>query len=327
MEDYQIATDINTASSLLRAGGVVAFPTETVYGLGADASNPLAVQRIFAIKGRPANHPLIVHLGDPAAMERWAVNIPATAWRLAEAFWPGPLTLILPCHPRVGPEVTGGQETVGLRVPDHPLALRLLNTFGGGLAAPSANRFGRISPTTAQHVRDELGRRVDLVLDGGPCRVGLESTILSLVGDAPCLLRPGGIAVECLSEVLGREIDTAPAPQAVPRAPGMHPSHYAPQTRLQLCSVKEIAGWCRRLCAKGRRGAVLAFGAWRGGRERLAGIDFYVMPDNPSAYARELYATLRQADAGGYALLMLETPPDLPAWQAVLNRLRRAAHR
>jgi len=327
MEDSSINAKIESAADLLRAGGVVAFPTETVYGLGADASNVLAVRRIFEIKGRPADHPLIVHLDHAAAMERWAVNIPQAAWKLAEHFWPGPLTLILPRHPLVSPEVTGGQQTLGLRVPDHPLALRLLKAFRGGVAAPSANRFGRISPTTAQHVRDELDHGVDMVLDGGPCQVGLESTILSLAGAEPSLLRPGGVAVEHLAEVLGRKIEIFPVPQFSPRAPGMHPSHYAPQTRLQLCSAEEIVEQCRRLCSRGERGAVLGFRARKGDRESLAGMDNYVMPENPVEYARVLYATLRRADAGKYGLLLLETPPDLPEWQAVLNRLRRAAHR
>jgi L-threonylcarbamoyladenylate synthase len=199
-----VAPDIERAVALLRAGELVAFPTETVYGLGADAANPAAVAKIFAAKGRPQDHPLIVHLDGAAQLDAWARDIPAYAFELAEAFWPGPLTLILKRQPGVPDAVTGGQDTVGLRVPGHPLALELLRAFGGGLAAPSANRFGRISPTTARHVREELGEAVAMVLDGGPCQVGIESTILDCTGGAPRILRPGMVGAPALGRVLGR---------------------------------------------------------------------------------------------------------------------------
>lgn len=199
--------DIAAAAARLRAGELVALPTETVHGLGADAMNPAAVRRIFEAKGRPADHPLIVHLPDAEQMTQWARDIPREAIALAQAFWPGPLTLILKREDDVPLEVTGGQDTVGLRVPGHPLALKLLRAFGGGVAAPSANRFGRISPTTAQHVRDEfhdtLGDALT-VLDGGPCEVGIESTILDLSGEAPRILRPGAISAEQIAAVIGR---------------------------------------------------------------------------------------------------------------------------
>jgi L-threonylcarbamoyladenylate synthase len=196
--------EIERAVALLRRGELVAFPTETVYGLGADAANPAAVARIFAAKGRPADHPLIVHLPAAEHLARWARDIPAEAEKLAAAFWPGPLTLILKRQPQVPNAVTGGQDTVGLRVPSHPLALELLRAFEGGIAAPSANRFGRISPTTAAHVREELGERVPLVLDGGACPVGIESTILDLSRGVPVLLRPGAIGPADIARVLGR---------------------------------------------------------------------------------------------------------------------------
>src|SRR5947207_9629696 len=184
---------IGKAVEILRAGGLVAFPTETVYGLGADATNAEAVAKIFAAKGRPATNPLIVHVADVDTARRFAASWPLAASHLAEQFWPGPLTLVLPRSPAIVPAVSAGLRTVGLRVPNHPLALQLLQQFGGPVAAPSANRSNRVSPTTAQHVRDELGDAVDLVLDGGPCAVGIESTVLDLTGDRPAILRPGGV--------------------------------------------------------------------------------------------------------------------------------------
>uniref|UniRef100_UPI002FDD1BFD L-threonylcarbamoyladenylate synthase n=1 Tax=Pelomicrobium sp. TaxID=2815319 RepID=UPI002FDD1BFD len=210
--------EIAKAVDILRAGGLVAFPTETVYGLGADARNPEAVGKIFAAKGRPQHHPVIVHLAEAAQLEAWAVDIPDGARRLAERFWPGPLTLILRRGPGVPDAVTGGQDTVGLRVPAHPVAQALLQAFGGGIAAPSANRFGRLSPTTAQHVEAELDGAVDLILDGGACPVGIESTIVDCAGERPTLLRPGHIGREVLEEALGVRVE-APGPGA-PRAPG-----------------------------------------------------------------------------------------------------------
>ena len=225
---------VEEAAAILRGGGLVAFPTETVYGLGADAANPEAVARIFAAKGRPANHPVIVHLGSVEQLTDWATDIPPAAYRLAQHFWPGPLTLILKRHARVSDAVTGGQDTVGLRVPGHPIALALLAAFSGGIAAPSANRFGWLSPTTAAHVRTGLGASVDYVLDGGPCRVGIESTIIDLSGDYPRLLRPGTITAAGIEAVLDKPL-AAPAGEA-PHSPGMLPSHYAPQTALTLVS-------------------------------------------------------------------------------------------
>jgi len=199
-----MSVQIEKAAALLRQGELVAFPTETVYGLGADASNPEAVAKIFAAKGRPADHPLIVHIPGVEHLDRWAREIPETAFASAKAFWPGPLTLILKRQPNVPDAVTGGQDTVGIRVPGHPLALELLKAFDGGVAAPSANRFGHVSPTTAQHVHDELGSAVAMVLDGGPCRVGIESTIVNLTGPQSRILRPGMISAADLGRVLGR---------------------------------------------------------------------------------------------------------------------------
>ena len=288
---------IAEAVALLTAGDLVAFPTETVYGLGADASNPLAVRRIFAAKGRPADHPLIVHLTSAALLPAWAVSTVA-AEALAAAFWPGPLTLVLQRVSGVLDEITGGRETVGLRVPDHPVARALLAAFGGGIAAPSANRFGRVSPTTAEHVVAELGEET-FVLDGGPCRVGLESTIVDLSGARPALLRPGGISREALEAVLG--------PVAVggtTAAPGTLPAHYAPRTALRIADHAETEA--ERLRAEGLTVAVLAAAA-------------------PEDYARQLYAELRRLDALGVDLLVAERVPEAGIGAAVNDRLSRAA--
>ena len=230
------------AATLLRAGGVVAFPTETVYGLGAEISHPSAVRRVFEIKKRPVDHPLIVHFADASGLDHWAQQVPEQAWRLAKRLWPGPLTLILPRSRHVPESVTGGQETVGLRVPDHPVAQALLQELGPerAVAAPSANRFGRISPTTAAHVQAELGEAVDMILDGGPCRIGLESTIVGFEGKTPVILRPGSIPAEELADILGEPVVMPSAIRPTVRVPGALASHYAPATPLELCRSELI---------------------------------------------------------------------------------------
>lgn len=301
---------LERAVAALRAGELVAFPTETVYGLGADARNEAAVGRVFAAKGRPAEHPLIVHLAGAAELPLWADPVPPEALALAARFWPGPLTLILPRAAGVPDAVTGGQPTVGLRVPGHPLAEELLRRFGGGLAAPSANRFGRISPTRAEHVADELGERVRFVLDGGPCRVGLESSIVDLSGDAPRLLRPGGVARAALEAALGRPLGGADA--GAPRAPGTLASHYAPRTPTFLVATA-AAGDVGTAVISRRAAPAGHAGAWR----RL--------PDDPEGYGRALYGALRDLDAAGAQRILVERVPEAPAWEAVADRLRRAA--
>lgn len=325
MVSYNLQGEIEKAVRLLREGKTVAFPTETVYGLGADARNPAAIRRIFELKGRPADHPLIVHISSTASLDEWAQDIPAEAWRLAERFWPGPLTLILPRRDAVPLEVTGGQQTVGLRVPDHPLALELLHSFGGGLAAPSANRFGRISPTSAGHVRDELGSQVDMILDGGPCRVGLESTIVSLVGPRPCLLRPGGISAAELSEVLGEELADIPPKTSSLKAPGMLSSHYAPKTPMILKPAIALWSWTEKLAQMGGNLGVMSLTRAPAAQGETARVRHVSMPLQPQAYAQKLYATMRLLDADGYDCLLVEEPPDTSEWQAINNRLRRAA--
>ncbi|MFM8333845.1 MAG: L-threonylcarbamoyladenylate synthase [Candidatus Methylumidiphilus sp.] len=319
---------IDAAASLLRNGGLVAFPTETVYGLGANAADPLAVRRIFAAKGRPADHPLIVHLHDPGTLDYWARDIPEKAYRLAESFWPGPLTLILK-RGHAPLEVTGGQDTVGLRVPNHPVALKLLEAFGGGVAAPSANRFGRVSPTRARHVRAEMKDKVDLILDGGPCSVGVESTILSLAEAQPRLLRPGAIAQSALEEALGDEI-VAPIPAGGIRAPGMLDTHYAPLTRFEVWPLSRLKPRGDELMRGGMRTAAIFIGdggsaiqAGATGRSPLLAPFF--LPGEPAEYARKLYAVLRLLDTAGFDALLAEAPPSLEAWRAVNDRLKRAA--
>ncbi|MBI4983781.1 MAG: threonylcarbamoyl-AMP synthase [Rhodocyclales bacterium] len=313
------------AAELLRQGELVAFPTETVYGLGADAANPAAVAKIFAAKGRPADHPLIVHLPGADHLGRWARDIPASAYALAAAFWPGPLTLILKRRPNVPDAVTGGQDTVGLRVPGHPLALALLREFGGadggGLAAPSANRFGRISPTTAEHVRADLGAAVALVLDGGPCAVGIESTILDLSAAQPAILRPGMVGAEAIAQVLG----AAPAlgaGAAAPRVSGSLAAHYAPRTQLVLVPGDGLPIALRAAIAANEKIAVLScleqpltheLVVWRRAPAEAAG------------FAHDLYRNLRELDALACARIVVQRPPQTAAWRAILDRLQRAA--
>jgi len=298
---------IERAVELLQRGRLVAFPTETVYGLGADATNPSAVARIFAAKGRPSTNPLIVHVHSVASARRYSAGWPDSATRLAERFWPGPLTIVLPKQPTIVDSVTAGLATVGLRVPDHPVALELLRAFDGAVAAPSANQSNHVSPTTAQHVRDELGDSVDLVLDGGACSVGIESTVVDLSGAIPRILRPGGVSASAIAAVVGEVhscsrigggstvLPTTPAP-----SPGMQERHYAPRTP-----------------------------AFRFLPEQRASIDVTdaAMLDitlDPAQYSRLLYAHLRMLDQQQLRAIYIELPPDVPEWAAVRDRIIRA---
>ncbi len=307
---------------ILRAGGLVAFPTETVYGLGADARNPDAIRRLFAAKGRPADHPVIVHLAHVDAMPEWASRVPPAAIALADAFWPGPLTLVLPRAAHVLDLVTGGQETVALRVPRHPVAQELLEMFGDGIVAPSANRFGRLSPTHADHVHAELGDAVDLILDGGSTDVGVESTIVDLSGDRPVLLRPGGITPEQIAAVLGIPPDAPHA--ASPRASGTLPSHYAPTTPLAIIAPDDLENRASTVAANGSHVAVLAR---RTAPTVHSDIAWYVTAADATGYAHALFATLREMDKGGYDYILVEEVPEGDAWLAVRDRLHRAAYR
>ncbi|HNM82770.1 MAG TPA: L-threonylcarbamoyladenylate synthase [Rhodocyclaceae bacterium] len=312
---------LERAVRLLRSGELVAFPTETVYGLGADAANPDGLAKIFAAKGRPADHPLIVHLPDAGHLDRWARDVPEAARALAAAFWPGPLTLVLRKAPGVPDLVTGGQDTVGVRIPGHPLALELLRVFGGGIAAPSANRFGRISPTTAEHVRGELGERIALVLDGGPCQVGIESTILDLSSAAPRILRPGRVSPAALAGILGVWPTTGVAPGA-PRVAGSLEAHYAPATPLELVTADGLIFAAREALARDERLGVLSCLVRPLSDERLS---WCQVPTDPEGFARALYAALRELDAAGCARIVVQAPPATEAWAAVNDRLRRSA--
>jgi L-threonylcarbamoyladenylate synthase len=311
--------EIAKAAEILRAGGLVAFPTETVYGLGADASNPAAVKKIFAAKGRPADHPVIVHIADMSELKHWAAEVPRAAWLLAEKFWPGPLTMVLKRSPQVSDLISGGQNTIGLRVPGHPVAQQLLKAFGGGIAAPSANKFGRLSPTTAKHVREELGNAVEIVLDGGPCDVGIESTIVDLTREPPVILRPGRVSAQQIADALLVPLGEPAVDR--PRVPGSLASHYAPRTPLKIVLPDEIESYVRRQVVPPPV-AVLA----RRGRPHDSKVALWqVAPETPEEYARLLYGTLRRLDDAGCRLIVVEALPQLPEWTAVRDRLDRAA--
>lgn len=321
---------IDQAVETLRGGGVVAFPTETVYGLGGDARNASAVRRIFEIKGRPADHPLIVHLAQTAEADAWAAAIPDPARHLMARFWPGPLTLVLPARDDVPRVVTGGQDSVALRAPNHPVALALLRAFGSGLAAPSANPFGGVSPTEARHVRASLGMRVERVLDGGPCRYGLESTIVSFLEEHPRVLRPGALPLTALREVLGADgieigQPVQPSTGPVPRVPGLLPAHYAPATPLEVLAPEVLADRAERLLAQGLRVAVLRRNPGIRRALRLPPLPVFILPARAQDYARGLYARLRQLDRFAFDRLLVEAPPVEEAWWAINDRLARAA--
>jgi L-threonylcarbamoyladenylate synthase len=314
--------EVSRAVEVLRQGGLVALPTETVYGLGADASSELAVRRIFAVKGRPSTHPLIVHVASLTAARAWTAELPPAGEALARAFWPGPLTLVLQRSALASDAVTGGQDTVAIRVPAHPLALEVLTAFGGGIAAPSANRFGRLSPTTAAHVVEELGRQVDVVLDGGPCRVGVESSIVDVTGPTPRLLRPGGLPREALEAVLRRplELVRGEGGEGGARAPGMLASHYAPRAGVWVVDVASLEAAVYEAQARGQRLVALV----PEGTPLRASVPRLTVPTEASAFARVLYGRLREADAA--ADLILVVPPEASGLGlAVQDRLRRAS--
>lgn len=333
------ATEIARAAAVLRSGGLVAFPTETVYGLGADARNTDAVARIFAVKGRPQDHPVIVHIPGIEYLQGWALDVPPLALALAQAFWPGPLTLVLKRAAGVPDAITGGQDTVGLRVPSHPVAQALLRAFAGeeggrhfdaaghrfdaaghrfdGVAAPSANRFGRISPTTAEHVRADLGSDVDMILDGGACEVGIESTIVDCSRGAPVLLRPGRVTAADIASLAG--VMPLGADRESPRAPGTLESHYAPRHPLKLVVP---AQWDEALAQSGGRRAVLSL------REQPLqdpSMRWIRMPQDPARYGHDLYAGLRALDAWDCEFILVEAPPEGTEWDGIRDRLGRAA--
>jgi L-threonylcarbamoyladenylate synthase len=309
-----VTREVRRAAEILRRGGLVAFPTETVYGLGADASSAEAVARLYRVKRRPPEHPVIVHFAFPDEAFSWSRDTPPTARVLAAKFWPGPLTLVLRRSEKAKDFVTGGQDTVGLRIPAHPVAQELLKAFKGGIAAPSANRFGLVSPTTAAHVRDDLGNEVDLVLEGGQTEVGIESTIVDLSAGTPVLLRPGRVARHELESVLQSEVLEKTG--ASPRHSGGLERHYAPRTPARLVPSYNLDKEIARLKEKV---AVLAFSR---PDER---VDYWLrMPRDPQAYAQKLYGALRELDSAGCEEILVEAPPDAPQWAAVRDRLLRA---
>ena len=312
--------EIEHAVAALRAGELVAFPTETVYGLGADAANPKAIRKVFDAKGRPYDHPLIVHVSDAIQVANWARSIPAAAHGLARRFWPGPLTLILQRAPGVNDIVTGGQDTIALRVPSHPVAQALLRKFGGGIAAPSANRFGRVSATNAAHVRSEFGAEVACVLDGGAADLGIESTILDLSGSEPALLRPGAVTPAQLEAALGTTL--ASPGVSSPRAPGTLARHYAPRTPLLLLERDLLLELAATLAREDKRVAVLARSA---ARPVQANLHWIAASRDADEYAHDLYANLRELDAANCDTILVEALPAGDEWAAIRDRLTRAA--
>jgi L-threonylcarbamoyladenylate synthase len=312
--------EIETAVQTLRNGELVAFPTETVYGLGANAQNPAAVHRIFEAKGRPANHPVIVHLDSPRYLHRWVREVPDGATKLAEAFWPGPLTMVMPRAAHVHDVVTGGQDTIAIRVPAHPMAQQLLTAFGGGIAAPSANRYGRLSPTRAEHVREELGDAVRVVLDGGECQLGLESTIVAFEGPTVRLLRPGSVTAGQIRAVVG-ELAIGAGYES-PRVPGGAESHYAPATPMTIVPAGEIDAQADAASGGGRRIAVLAQRLPLRSHKYVTWIN---AGRRPESYGRDLYNNLRTLDRAGCQRILVQEVPEGERWDAIRDRLRRAA--
>ncbi len=305
--------EISRAAKLLRNGKLVAFPTETVYGLGANSLDAKAVARIFEVKGRPSSSPIIVHVSNPEMIGRLASSWPDKAHVLAERFWPGPLTLVVPKTLEVPDIVTAGLPTVGVRMPEHPVALALIEAAQVPIAAPSANRFTQLSPSTAEHVRQGLGDRVDYILDGGPCQVGIESTVLSLAGEVPILLRPGAISRRQIEELIGLIAQAEQNPTGAHPSPGMHPRHYSPRTPLYLVHDGHLP-------TQGD-GAYLQIE-----KQPVAPVREVVrMPNDASQYAARLYGVLHALDARGYDWIAVETPGPGAEWEGVLDRLRRAA--
>ena len=332
---YPSAAQIDEAAALLDAGELVAFPTETVYGLGGDAENPEAIARIYAAKGRPANHPVIVHLAPEADPGYWVRELPADAQKLIDAFWPGPLTLILKRASHIPAAVSGGQDSVGIRCPSHPVAQRLLSAFHarrdgtgrqGGVAGPSANRFGHVSPTTAQHVRDEFGGAVH-VLDGGAADVGIESTILDLSRGFPALLRPGHVSPQAIADVIGEAPRLPDGSDATaPRASGTLKAHYAPRTPLALLPFASIEPMLAAFQpADGRKVALVARASSAAAWARAPHVHFIAAPEDPQSYARALYGLLRALDRADVERIFVEKLPESIEWIAVNDRLGRAA--
>lgn len=315
--------DITKATFILQSGGLVAFPTETVYGLGADASNQDAVRKIFSAKERPYDHPLIVHIARLDQLKDWAREVSPEAMALAHAFWPGPLTMIFKKQPHVLDIITGGQDTVGLRIPRHPVAQMLLQEVGRGVAAPSANKFTHISPTTAAAVHDELGDKVDMILDGGACEVGLESTIIDMSHQVPAILRPGMITAQAIAAVLGRQIPSARKDTPIVNVPGMHHLHYAPTTKTILIDTQDIADFVRNLSVADLPIAIVHHSDLLVTHSDK--INLIKMPKQANGYAHDLYHTLRELDQRKLKRIVIESVPLHSEWDAIRDRLSKAS--
>ncbi len=335
-------SQIDTAVEYLKKGELVVMPTETVYGLAGDASNEIAVRKIFTVKGRPENHPLIVHIADIDHLSKWAREIPEYALTLAKHFWPGPMTLILKKQAHVLDAVTGGQDSVGIRIPNDPVAQQLLKTFGGGLAAPSANSFGYISPTTAEHVRQDLGEKIDIILDGGHCGIGIESTIIDCTTDSPRILRPGMISREMIEIRLGPSLrwgDTVEgaslmSEEAALRVSGALPSHYAPHTKTKLLSAEQIDQALENKnivilsTRKPKQHRVKIYDSRIPHRSTIPNHDishWIVMPSDSQGYAHRLYEQLHFADQLQCDEIWIEDVPHTVEWSGIVNRITKAS--
>jgi len=309
---------IQAAAIALRRGELIGIPTETVYGLGADARNEQAIKKIFTLKNRPLDHPLIVHIASITQLQEWAIDISPNAYQLAAQFWPGPMTLILKRHPSVSTMISGGQATIGIRIPSHPVAQQLLTQFASGIAAPSANRFGHISPTRAAHVRAEFDQlQLPIILDGGDSEVGIESTIIDCSTPVIRILRPGKITRAQIEKVIGKIAENTPAPS--PRVSGSLDSHYAPTTPALLLSRSELVARGKRLTADNLSFSVLAICSVPPMCQGIA------LANEPNSYAHELYAALRTLDDMQKDFILIEAPPKQSPWLAVQDRLQRAA--
>lgn len=348
---------IEQAVKLLKSGELVAFPTETVYGLGADASNPIAVRKIFEAKNRPADHPVILHIYDVKQLDHWVESIPDVAYKLIQHFWPGPLTLIFKGKKTVSPLITGNQDTIGLRMPSHPIARELLKQFGGAIAAPSANRFGKISPTKASHVAEELGDKVKLILDGGDCSLGIESTIIDVTKTPPVLLRPGPLDIDLIKRISGVSVidknkdgnkkkninininEDIGEEENIPRVSGSLASHYAPNAPVRVFNFDDNGGHVAALLCPPYENKNESVNKNESKHENKIGVmSFQDRPKNisenmiwikmsldPVLYAHELYAVLRELDSKNLNYIYIEMPPDKIIWQAIRDRLNRAA--
>jgi L-threonylcarbamoyladenylate synthase len=312
------AAEILRAAKIIRRGGIVAFPTETVYGLGADAFKPLAVARIFEVKRRPRFDPLIVHVAGYSDLEKLVLNVPSQVKPLIERFWPGPLTIVLPKKESVPDIVTAGLPSVAIRMPRHPMALRLIEKSDCPIAAPSANLFGYLSPTTADHVCEQLGDQIDLILDGGPCEVGVESTIISFLQKIPRLLRPGGAPLEEIESIIGK-VEGNPSPESLPAAPGMLPRHYAPQTPMMLGLDKRDMNFF-----KDKKIGLLAFQKSEG-NPKYDHIEILSKKGDLQEAAANLFAAIRRLDDLNLDLIVAEPIPETGLGRAIMDRLRRAS--